>query len=75
MKIRLAIGLSATLLLAACGSHSNHSDTNGTAVENSVSVFNIESDEMKGRIIGRDRTHPASQLLQQLRMPHSYIGR
>ena len=38
MKIRLALGLAATLTLAACGSHSNHSNTNGTAVENSSSA-------------------------------------
>ena len=38
MKIRLALGLTATLTLAACGSHSNHSNTNGTAVENSSSA-------------------------------------
>ena len=38
MKIRLALGLAATLTLAACGSHSNHSNTNRTAVENSSSA-------------------------------------
>lgn len=38
MKIRLAIGLSATLLLAACGSSSSDSNTNATAVENSASA-------------------------------------
>jgi len=38
MKIRLALGLAATLTLAACGSHSNHSDTSAPAVENSASA-------------------------------------
>ena len=38
MKIRLAIGLAATLLLAACGSSSSDSNTNATAVENSASA-------------------------------------
>ena len=38
MKIRLALSLTATLLLAACGSHSSHSNTNATAVENSASA-------------------------------------
>lgn len=38
MKIRLAIGLSATLLLAACGSSSSDSNTNTTVVENSASA-------------------------------------
>ena len=38
MKIRLAIGLAATLLLAACGSQSSHSNTNATVVENSASA-------------------------------------
>ena len=38
MKIRLALSLTATLLLAACGSHSSHSNTNATVVENSASA-------------------------------------
>lgn len=38
MKIRLAIGLSATLLLAACGSSSSDSNTNTPEVENSASA-------------------------------------
>lgn len=38
MKIRLAIGLSATLLLAACGSSSSDSNTNTPMVENSASA-------------------------------------
>ena len=38
MKIRLAIGFAATLLLAACGSSSSDSNTNATAVENSASA-------------------------------------
>lgn len=38
MKIRLALGLTATLFLAACGSSSSDSNTNATAVENSASA-------------------------------------
>lgn len=38
MKIRLALGLTATLLLAACGSSSSDSNTNATQVESSASA-------------------------------------
>lgn len=38
MKIRLALGLTATLFLVACGSSSSDSDSNATQVESSASA-------------------------------------